>query len=296
MKTLRVKFFCRSFNKELYLLSRRLYEEAGYPCVRLTDQTADGYFFRMLEDETCDIAINVDEDCFLTDLDAVLALAKKVADEGWVNAGCSDAGEGCPRSGDAVVTNPFFNVFNLRLIRKAWNAYRLIPELRKDSYKGLEPYYNFFHWMVRTFPGKTLYLDNRKHSDGVTTMLYDAASLSTPLPCGGAGERLSGEGLSGEAPRLLCQHTWFARQFSPSFLTRLFEGNDLKGVNHQQRINAVIDESYQIASQLHPVRRPEFNALQRLDFRLDACQRWCVKIPQRIANWPNKLRRRFSGR
>ena len=283
----RIKFFCRSFNKELYLLSRRLYEEAGYPCVRLTDQTADGYFFRMLQDETCDIAINVDEDCFLTDLDAVLALAQKVAEEGWVNAGCSDAGEGCPRSGDAEVTNPFFNVFNLQEIRKAWDASRLIPELRKDSYKGLEPYYNFFHWMVRTFPGKTLYLDNRKHSDGVTTRLYSIASLSTSLPCGGAGEE----------PRLLCQHTWFARQFSPSILTRLFEGNDLKDVNHQQRINAVIDESYRLASshREQPIVRPQFNVLQRLGFRLDECQRWCVKIPQRIANWPNKLRRRFSG-
>ena len=73
----RIKFYCRSFNKELYLLSRGLYEQAGYPCIRLTDQTADGYFFKMLEDETCDIAINVDEDCFITDLDAVLALAKR---------------------------------------------------------------------------------------------------------------------------------------------------------------------------------------------------------------------------
>lgn len=277
MSTLRVKFFCRSFNKELYLLSRRLYEDAGYPCVRLTDQTADGYFFRMLEDEACDIAINVDEDCFLTDLDAVLRLARKVADEGWVNAGCSDAGKGCPRSGDASVTNPFFNVFNLRLIRRSWNAYRLIPELRKDSYKGLEPYYNFFHWLVRTYPDKTLYLHNTKHTDGVTTRLYDVAEPSEGT--------LSAEG------SLLCLHTWFARQFSPSLLTRLFEGNDLKGVDHRQRINAVIDEAYA----LRLVRRPVFNAFDRMGFAFDACLRWSIKVPQRVANWPNKLRRRFSG-
>lgn len=262
----RIKFFCRSFNKELYQLSRRLYEDAGYLCVRLTDQTADGYFFTMLADETCDIAINVDEDCFLTDLDAVLRLAHKVDEEGWVNAGCSDAGQGCPRSGDAEVTNPFFNVFNLRLIRQSWDACHLIPELRKDSYKGLEPYYNFFHWMVRTFPGKTLYLDNLKHPDGVTTMLY-------------APDRA-----------LLCLHTWFARQFSPSLLTRLFEGNDLKGLNHQVRINAVIDEVYGIRH----LSRPSFSLLHRIGFKIDACQRWAIKIPQRIANWPNKLRRKFG--
>lgn len=262
----RIKFYCRSFNKELYLLSKRLYEEAGYPCVRLTDQTADGYFFTMLADEQCDIAINVDEDCFIANLDAVLVLAQKAEAEGWVNIGCSDAGAGVPRKGDAEVTNPFFNVFNLREIRKSWNAYRLVPELRKDSYKGIEPYYNFFHWMVRTFPGKTLYLDNVRHEDGVTTRLFAPA-----------GE-------------LLCEHTWFARLFRISFLTRLFEGNDRKDLNHSLRINAVIDEVYAQRN----LRRPSFGPLARLGFRLDECQRWCIKVPQRIANWPNKLRRRFS--
>ena len=83
----RIKFYCRSFNKELYLLSRGLYEQAGYPCIRLTDQTADGYFFKMLEDETCDIAINVDEDCFITDLDCYVweSVCSQVKD--WIDSG-----------------------------------------------------------------------------------------------------------------------------------------------------------------------------------------------------------------
>ncbi len=259
-KSPRIKFFCRSFNKELYLLSRGLYEQAGYPCLRLTDQTADGYFFKMLEDETCDIAINVDEDCFITDLDTVLALAKKAADEGWVNIGCSDAGKGVPRKGDPEVTNPFFNVFNLHDIRKGWNAYRLIPKLKKDSYKGVEPYYNFFHWMVKTFPGKTLYLDNERHADGITTRLD------------------------------FCLHTWFARQFNPGFLTRLFEGNDKKDVNHRERIDAIINEAYAIRG----LKRPSFSSLKRLDFKMDELCRWTIKIPQRIAGWPNKIRRKLG--
>ncbi|MBR5717198.1 MAG: hypothetical protein IKX59_11475 [Bacteroidales bacterium] len=256
----RIKFYCRSFNKELYLLSRGLYEQAGYPCVRLTDQTADGYFFTMLEDETCDIAINVDEDCFITDLDAVLELAKKAQAEGWVNIGCSDAGKGVPRKGDPTVTNPFFNVFNLHDIRRAWNAYRLIPELKQDSYKGIEPYYNFFHWMVRTFPGKTLYLDNERHTDGITTRLG------------------------------FCFHTWFARQYNPGLLTHLFEGNDWKDVNHRQRIDAVIDEAYA----LRGLHRPSFSIVQRIGFKADEMCRWTIKVPQRIAGWPNKIRRKFG--
>ncbi|MDO4496763.1 MAG: hypothetical protein Q4B58_02865 [Bacteroidales bacterium] len=262
----RIKFYCRSFNKELYLISRRLYEDAGYPCVRLTDQTAEGYFFTMLEDEECDIAINVDEDCFITDLDAVLALAHRVVQEGWVNAGCSDAGVGVPRRGDQLVTNPFFNVFNLREIRREWNASKLIPQLRKDSYKGIEPYYNFFYWMVQTFPNRTLYLDNSHHPDGITTQLADASG------------------------RILCQHSWFARLFRISWLTRLFEGNDRKDINQSLRINAVIDEVYL----LRHMQRPEFGFVQRVGFFFDECIRWSVKIPQRIAGWPKKIKRRMG--
>ena len=258
---IRIKFYCRSFNKELYMLSRGLYEQAGFPCVRLTDQAADGYFYRMLEDETCDIAINVDEDCFITDLDAVLALARKAYAEGWVNIGCSDAGEGVPRKGAPEVTNPFFNIFNLHEIRKAWNAYRLVPELRRDNYKGKEPYYNFFRWLVRTFPGKTLYLDNVRHADGLTTRLD------------------------------YCLHTWFARQYNPGLLTRLFEGNDVKEVNHRLRIDAIIDEAYAHRG----LGRPSFSFVQRIGFKLDQMCRWTIKVPQRVAGWPKKLKNRFSG-
>ena len=263
---LRIKFYCRSFNKELYLLSRALYEKAGYPCVRLTDQTADGYFYTMLEDQECDIAINVDEDCFIADLDAVLVLAQRSIQEGWINIGCSDAGPGVPRLGEAEVTNPFFNVFNLHEIRKSWNAYRLIPELKKDNYMGIEPYYNFFHWLNRTFPGRTLYLDNKKHQDRITTLLYN------------------------EDGRLLCGHSWFARQFRPSFLTRLFEGNDAKHVNHAERIDNLIREIYAHRS----IEVPRLSFWQIFVCRIDEIIRWSIKIPQRIANWPNKLKRKFG--
>lgn len=114
--SLRIKFFCRSFDLRLYTLSKRFYEDLGYPCVRLTDQSADGYFYTMLDDTTCDIAINVDEDCFILDPQAVLRLVNFVVANGYANAGCSDGGKEM-RSGNPLVTNPFFNIFNLRQIR-----------------------------------------------------------------------------------------------------------------------------------------------------------------------------------
>lgn len=284
----KIKFFCRSFNKELYLLSRGLYTQAGYPCVRLTDQTADGYFFTMLRDQDCDIAINVDEDCFITDLDAVLALAKQVADEGWVNAGISDAGAGCPRGGHPLVTNPFFNVFNLKLIRTLWNEPLTRKELsafrfsdHRDAlcqqFSSLqtprsyfrervnldnadnEPYYNFFFWLALRFPGKTLYLNSWRHSDGTTTATD------------------------------LCLHTWFARFYHPFRITYLFEHNAL-GKKHEERIDAIIDEAYSQRGK----PRPQFSKTDKVCFFFDSLLRWSIKVPQRIMNWPNKLRRKFN--
>lgn len=114
--------------------------------------------------------------------------------------------------------------------------------------------------MVRTFPDRTLYLTGHRHQDGTTTVLDG-----------------------------YCLHTWFARQFNPSVLTKLFEGNDKKGVNHSLRINAVIDEAYR----LRGIRRTSFNIFQRIDFKIDETLRWTIKIPQRIMNWPNKLRKKL---
>lgn len=287
---MKIKFFCRSFNKQLYLLSRRLYEDAGYTCVRLTDQTADGYFLRMLEDRDCDIAINVDEDCFIANLDIVLDLAQKAYEEGLVNIGCSDAALGCPRGGNAMVTNPFFNIFNLKLIREIWNLndYKSLeysqlkdsltkeflekgPKLetiRKDlkfEAQSCEPYYKFFFWLLKTFPRKTLYLDSERHFDGVTTKLFYGNDM-------------------------FCCHTWFARQFNPGLMTRLFEGNDKKGVNHKARILNVINEVYAERDK----DLPYFSRKDKFGFWFDGVVRWCVKVPQRIMNWPHKLKQKLQ--
>ena len=93
----RIKFFCRSFDLRLYRLSKGLYESLGFPCVRLADQTADGYFHTMLQDTDCDIAINVDEDCFLTNTDAVFALVDYAVENNIANIGCPDGGGWVPR-------------------------------------------------------------------------------------------------------------------------------------------------------------------------------------------------------
>ena len=258
----RIKFYTRSFDLRLYRLAKGLFEDLKdaegnpVPCVRLTDQSADGYFYTMLRDRECDIAINVDEDAFIVNPEAVLSLVDTLLEGGYANIGCSD-GDPATTGRDPVVTNPFFNVFNLRLIRTEFDRKALVrkPEDR-------EPYYPFFHWLAKTFP--TLYLPARRHADGITTIALD--------PQG----------------RILCLHTWFSRFYSmPSWIVRRIEPE--QGMQ-KTRIDAVIREAYSLRGK----EIPRFTTADSLAFAGNKIIRWIVKVPQRVARWPYKLKRRLT--
>lgn len=184
-----VKIYTRSINYELYRRSQRLIG-LGLPRVRLVNTTADGYFYRMLADRDCQWAINIDEDAFVTDGEAILALLRHMQREGIVACGMSDGM--LVRPGNPVVLNPFFNVLNLEAIRARFSAAEVrdfcyearrdslvaqLPEqLRegRDMQLGLtaeEPFYKFFFWLADCFP--PLYLDARTHPDGISTVLFN---------------------------------------------------------------------------------------------------------------------------
>lgn len=257
----RIKFYTRSFDLRLYELSKGLYEGIRYdgkeiPCVRLTDQSADGYFYTMLKDTDCDIAINIDEDAFVTDPAAMLELVDVAIKEDYANIGYSD-GDPATTNRDKIVTNPFFNIFNLDLIRS-----RFDKSLLKRDYKDAEPYYPFFKWMASEF--KTLYLPCEKHSDGITTVAEDFSG------------------------RVICLHTWFSRFYSmPSWVVKRIEP---KHGMQKTRIDAVIEEAY--AQRCLPV--PVFGITDNLKFALNKVVRWTIKVPQRVSRWPYKIIRRYK--
>lgn len=260
----RIKIFTRSFDLRLYRLAKGLFcdwkdaEGNPIPCVRLTDQTADGYFLTMLRDCDCDVAINIDEDAFIVNPGAVLTLVDTLLVGGYANIGCSD-GDEATTGRDPIVTNPFFNVFNLALIRTRFNRNDL-----KKRLDDAEPYYPFFHWLAATFP--TLYLPARRHPDGITTVALDPQQ------------------------RPLCLHTWFSRFYSmPAWIVRRIEPSQ---GTQKQRIDAVIQEAYDLRGK--PL--PEFCPADRLAFAGNKVLRWLIKIPQRISRWPYKLKRRLARR
>jgi len=260
----RIKIFTRSFDLRLYRLAKELFrdwkdaEGNPIPCVRLTDQSADGYFFTMLKDTDCDVAINIDEDAFIVDPEAVLALVDTLLEGGYANIGCSD-GDPATTGRGKEVTNPFFNVFNLALIRTKFDRRHL--ERRLDD---AEPYYPFFRWMAATFP--TLYLPARRHPDGITTIALNPQQ------------------------RPLCLHTWFSRFYSmPSWLVRRIEPT--QGMQ-KARIDAIIAEAYATRGKAIP----QFGPLDRVAFAGNKALRWAIKVPQRISRWPYKLKRKLARR
>ena len=258
----RIKIFTRSFDLKLYRLAKGLFEgwqdASGnpIPCVRLTDQRADGYFYTMLRDRDCDVAVNIDEDAFIVDPQAVLKLVDTLLEGGYANIGCSD-GDPATTGRDKVVTNPFFNVLNLALIRTEFDRSALKPRL-----DDAEPYYPFFRWLAATFP--TLYLPARRHADGTTTIALDPEGHP------------------------VCLHTWFSRFYGmPSWIVRRIQPEQGR---QKARIDAVIREAYALRGL--PV--PAFGPADRLAFAGDKTLRWIIKVPQRIARWPYKIKRRLA--
>ena len=255
MSTGKVKIFCRSFDLKLYKLSKKLYEGLGWECVRLTDQSADGYFYTMLRDQECEIAVNVDEDAFITDLEVVRDLVELVRSEGYANAGFPD---GSPSTiwRDCIVTNPFFNVLNLKVIREKFSR----KDIRRMIPSDHEPYYPFFYFLSDNF--KTLYLPCYRHSDSMTTVGMD--------PSG----------------RPFCLHTWYSRFYSmPDFLAQRIDPN---GVSQKKRIDAIIHEAYGTRG----MEFPRFSPFNNILFILNKILRWMIKIPQRVSRWPLKLKLR----
>lgn len=264
-----IKIYTRSFSPELYKLSKMLYPK-GVETVRLTDRSADGYFYAMLRDTGCDIAINIDEDAFVTDPEAVMALAMRVYEQGWANAGAPDCGPGCPRSHNPIVTNPFFNILNLNLIRTRYTGpgqirafdYHAVKEQMTAAFKqqvqqplqgdfdiyDFEPYYSFYLWLAHNF--KTLYLPARRHKDGLSTILSD------------------GDGHD------LCMHSWMARKYRVQ-------------AEQTHRIDSLINEAYD----LRGTPRPVFSHRDNLGFALEMGFGYIKKAFIRIWRWPGKIRR-----
>lgn len=159
-----------------------------YKRKRCTFTSADGYLYDHIVKSDADILINLDEDAFISDNTKLQNLIDFVVENEYVNCGMSDGGIVDIRKHNPLVTNPFFNILNIKEIRKKFNLNEIEknfsqhnPDFEKFTpfdlmrtqfaYDNYEPYNPFFVWLTVNF--KTLFLDAEVHSDGISTVLKD---------------------------------------------------------------------------------------------------------------------------
>jgi hypothetical protein len=215
----RVKVFTRSINDELYAVSSSLVPP-GWPRERVLGTTPMSYLEHVVADRSADVAVNVDEDAYVTDPAALEELVAFALDRGFANVGVPDGGMVPHRDFNPVTTNPFFNIFDLVQLRSLHKpgiyvdaptdgpeAAALVPgNLRSDRYRmgEHESYDPFFSWIAANFT--VLYLQTREHPDGISTVVLD--HLGRPF----------------------LTHTWYAREY-------------LRDPAQTRRIDRVIDQA-----------------------------------------------------
>lgn len=215
----RIKLFTRSMNPILYRASMS-FIDLPYPKVRVTGASSLGYLLQVIEDQTADVAINIDEDAFVTDPTALRSLIAHVVEGDYVNCGMPDGGVVPIRHHHPRVTNPYFTIMNTARIREllvpdVYSGHPLNDEscladhprrlLRTPwNLDGYEPYNERLAWIAANF--STLYLDAEPHRDKISTVLHN----------------------QDDVPFLI--HTWYSRTY----------GRELAGT---RRINAIMTES-----------------------------------------------------
>lgn len=217
LEGLNIQIFTRSCNDHLFQLSGKTIN-LPYKKNKLKFTTGAGYFYQIMKSDA-DIVINIDEDAFIVDNKELLNLLVYFVENNYVNCGMPDGGVVQVRCHNPLVINPFFNIMDLRVLRKDFNLdimkrYKVFDpkyiektnqKLMKTDfiYDMFEPYYPFFLWINQNY--KVLDLDARTRSDGFTTTLLN----------------------QNQKPFLY--HTWYSRSY----------GNDSF---HTERIKNIMEE------------------------------------------------------
>lgn len=182
----KIAIFTRSANYLLFKMSSNTIK-LPFKHYRFTFTTAHGYLYKILKHKI-DYAINIDEDAFVINNDALLSLLEYCITERIVNCGLRDGGVLPIRYGNPIVTNPFFNIMDVRTIRREFSL-RTIERFKGEMIdyeffinnidlphkynltSEYEPFYPFSLWLNTNF--KVLYLNAVEHEDGISTILLN---------------------------------------------------------------------------------------------------------------------------
>ena len=228
----RIKIVCNTQHEELYQHSKSFYEQLPFECITVSGKTglySQPFFDHVIRNLTdTDWMIYLDEDCFVTDLGAMLELLFYQIRYNLGFSGMPDGGVVSHRFHNPVSINAFFTIVNLKELRRGYEGFngkslyaadldKFTPhELIKKSgsykvsYDNFEPYYTTFFYALRK--GMTpLYLD----ADDTELDEYTTA-------------------LKNHQGKIFAYHSWYSRSW-----------NDPK---NQQRILRVIDHCKELVS------------------------------------------------
>jgi hypothetical protein len=110
--------------------------------VRVLKGTTQVSYFKELMNTEYDWVVNLDEDAFLINPEKVLCLIKYMKDNDVIYSGVLDGGQLEIRPANPVSMNPFFNVFNVKEIKKVINY--------NNFDTVIEKYHNELNILVQT--------------------------------------------------------------------------------------------------------------------------------------------------
>lgn len=147
---MKIAIYTRSMNHQLYASAMKTLASFGYKRHRLMGTTADGYLKKILR-STADYVINIDEDAFVTDPKALTELLEYCIQHQIVNCGMPDGGVSRMRTHNPLVTNPFFNIFAVRELRKNFSE-KVIQEyaVHKPEYESFTPHHLLHEGIIHT--------------------------------------------------------------------------------------------------------------------------------------------------
>jgi hypothetical protein len=194
INTSKIAIICNSQYKDLYQESLSFYKDIEFDKIVVDGNNkfySINFLIHVIETyNKYDWAIFIDEDCFITNKQAMLDLLKYQIQHNIDFSGPPDGGVISHRFHNPVSINTFFTIINLKKIRSVYNKKQIMDMKYDDSlkkytpsnllkkglnlkYDNYEPYYRLFFWMLKKGM-KPLYLDVRNYNkpgDNLSTVL-----------------------------------------------------------------------------------------------------------------------------
>jgi len=194
ISTDKIAIICNSQFSDLYQESLSFYKDLEFDKIVVNGNNkfySINFLIHVIETYSkYDWAIFIDEDCFITNKEAMLDLLKYQIENNIDFSGPPDGGVISHRFHNPVSINTFFTIINLKRIRSVYNKKQIMDMKYEDSlkkhtpsgllkkglnlkYDNYEPYYRLFFWMLKN-KMKPLYLDVRNYNkpgDNLSTVL-----------------------------------------------------------------------------------------------------------------------------